>query len=97
MSLPEVTHLQFLVLGALKDSELPGRLLRDVLAEHGARKSLAAFYQLMMRLEDAGFVAGWYEQQVVDSQLLKERHYKITAAGVAAWQSVVDFYGTVPN
>ena len=35
--IPRLTHLQFLVLGLLRDGEQPGRLVRDALARHEPR------------------------------------------------------------
>ncbi len=92
MPLPPLSSLQFSVLGALLDAPRNGRDLRRTLRGLGVRRTLAAFYQLMARLEDAGCVDGWYEQEVIRGQLIKERHYRITAAGGAAWQATKKFY-----
>src|SRR3954451_19839409 len=92
MPLPELTHLQFLVLSTLLDGERSGREVRERLAEAGERKSGPAFYQFMARLEDAGFVEGWYDQKVVDGQIIKERRYRVTGAGSEAFQDTRGFY-----
>jgi hypothetical protein len=94
MRLPDITHLQFLVLAILMDGEQSGRVLREKLAEAGQRKSGPAFYQFMARLEEGKFVRGWYEQRVVEGQIIKERHYRITGEGRKAWESVQEFYMT---
>src|SRR5262245_23226983 len=90
--LPEMTHLQFFILTILLDGEQAGRDIRDKLAEQGAKKTGPAFYQLMARLEDAKWVKGWYDQKIVDGQIIKERKYKITGVGTASWGKVRDFY-----
>jgi DNA-binding PadR family transcriptional regulator len=90
--IPEITHLQFLVLGMLRQGERPGRYLRRALARHGVRRTAPAFYQMMARLEDAGLVAGAYDQKIVDGQIIKERRYTSTAAGGAAWAATRAFY-----
>ncbi len=90
--IPRLPHLQFLVLGVLRDGALLGRDLRDRLEAFGARTRGPAFYQLMSRLEDGGFVEGSYQQQVVDGQIIRERRYRLTGAGSAAWQSSAEFY-----
>jgi DNA-binding PadR family transcriptional regulator len=93
--LPSLTHLQFLVLGALLGTggePRAGRELRAELTRYRVRRSAPAFYQMMARLEDAGWVEGFYTQQVVDSQIIKERGYRITAAGQRAWDGTRDFY-----
>jgi len=91
--LPELSHLQFAVLNVLGSSTISGKELRKALAdEHGLKKSGPAFYQMMARLEEAKFVKGWYEQQVIDGQIIKERNYEITANGVRALNHTEAFY-----
>lgn len=92
--IPEITHLQFLVLGMLRDGAALGRDVRRALARHGARRSGPAFYQMMARLEDAGLVTGEYDQKIIEGQIIKERRYTLTAGGARAWSSTRDFYLT---
>ncbi len=92
MGFPEITHLQFFVLAALLDGEQSGHSLREKLVKEGERKSGPAFYQMMARLEDAGLVQGHYDQKVIAGQIIKERRYKITAAGNAALHRALEFY-----
>jgi DNA-binding PadR family transcriptional regulator len=95
MPLPDITHLQFLLLTALLDGEQSGRTLRAILEREGHRKSTPAFYQMMARLEDAKYVGGRYEQKTVEGQTIKERVYKITGAGTSALAVVRDFYANL--
>jgi len=90
--LPRITHLQFLVLGNLLEGIRTGQEIRDRLKTQGARKTGPAFYQMMGRLEDSGFVRGEYDQQVIDGQIIKQRRYRITAVGKRAWTRSRDFY-----
>jgi DNA-binding PadR family transcriptional regulator len=92
LKLPEITHLQFLVLDALAGDEHAGRALRERLAAYGVRNSGPAFYQMMSRLEEAGLVEGWYEQAVVEGQHLKERRYRLTRDGKRALDETRNFY-----
>ena len=92
MQLPKLTHLQFVILGLLRDRERCGRSLRDGLLAFDIRKRGPAFYQMMARLEDSGLVEGWYEQQIVESQIIRERHYRILGDGRTAWETSRDFY-----
>ena len=94
MKLPSLTHLQFAIVDALGAREKSGRELREILKTRGIRKSGPAFYQLMARLEDAGFVKGWYDQKIVDAQIIKERRYKLLGAGAKAFDRTLDFYRT---
>ncbi len=93
--LPDLTHLQFLIMTSLLDGEQSGRALRKAIAKHGAPKSGPAFYQLMARLEDAKFVAGRYQQKTVEGQMIKERFYKITGGGILAVDATRRFYAEV--
>ena len=93
--IPGITHLQFLALGELQAGERAGRDLRAAVARFGVRRTSAAFYQFMARLERDGLVEGWYEQIPVGDQLVTERRYRSTAAGVKAWKETRAFYQAV--
>jgi DNA-binding PadR family transcriptional regulator len=93
--LPTLTHLQFLVLGVLRAEDLPGRAVRQVLAQYGIRRTAPAFYQLMARLEKERLVQGRYEPVTVGDQTVTERWYSATAAGVRRWQAAQAFYEQV--
>src|SRR5262245_44623499 len=90
--MPDITHLQFLVLGMLRSAPQHGRLLRKELSRHGVRRSGPAFYQMMARLEESGLVEGEYDQKVISGQIIKERRYTLTSTGTVAWNSTRDFY-----
>ena len=92
MGLPTLTHLQFAILDVLGACKRSGREVRAGLKGRGIRKDGPAFYQLMARLEDAGFVKGWYDQKVIDGQIIKERRYQVLGAGLRAWTRTRDFY-----
>lgn len=92
MELPELSHLQFAVLGTLLNGERSGREVRATLKRYRVRQSGPAFYQMMSRLESTGLVEGWYTQEVVSGQIIKERHYRVRAEGVRAWRSSRRFY-----
>ena len=94
-SLPSLTHLQFLVLGALRGAQQPGRAVRETLGSYGVRRTAPAFYQLMARLENAGLVEGWYEQVTVGDQAVTERWYRVTAEGTREWARAQNFYSEV--
>lgn len=48
--------------------------------------------QELARLEDAKLGEGWYEQRIVDGQIIRESHYKLTGAGRKAWESSRVFF-----
>jgi DNA-binding PadR family transcriptional regulator len=89
---PQITHLQFLVLDALREGPRRGRHIRRELGRHGVQRSAPAFYQMMARLEDAGLVDGEYAQKIVGGQIIKERRYTLTETGEAEWRRTHDFY-----
>src|SRR3954453_19437281 len=91
-AIPEITHLQFIVLGLLRSGDKTGRHVRRALARHGVRRTAPAFYQMMARLEDARLVTGEYDQKIVDGQIIKERRYSLTPPGEAALTSTRAFY-----
>jgi hypothetical protein len=84
--------MQFLILSIIGGREKSGREIRGELARRNVRKSGPAFYQLMARLEDDRMVSGWYEQKIVDSQVIKERRYRLLAPGVRAVNDTKEFY-----
>lgn len=92
MPLPTPSHLQFLVMSVLLDSERAGHQVRQQMAESGVKKSGPAFYQMMARLEDTGWVKGWYDEKVIDGQMIRERRYKLTGKGARAHRQTCDFY-----
>ena len=89
---PRLTHLQFLVTGILRAQPLPGRTVRSQLRARGVRRTGPGFYQLMARLEDIGLVEGMYHQEVVEGQIIRERHYRLTAEGLRSWEASRAFY-----
>ncbi len=92
MSIPRLSHLQFLILGFLMAGKVRGRELRAALGTVGEKRSGPGFYQLMARLEDQALIKGRYDQQVIDGQIIRERHYKPTALGESAWRASREFY-----
>lgn len=92
MSVPRLSHLQFLVIGIIQRRPVPGREVRERLRSFGVKRSGPAFYQMMSRLEDADLVVGSYHQDVVEGQMIRERHYSVTGAGSVAWDASRDFY-----
>jgi DNA-binding PadR family transcriptional regulator len=95
MPIPDISHIQYLLLTALMGGQQSGRDLRKLLEQQGHKKSLAAFYQFMARMEDAKLVKGRYEVKVVDDQTIKERVYEITGSGSAACVDVREFYSSL--
>jgi DNA-binding PadR family transcriptional regulator len=93
MPIPKQTHQQFAVLDTLlKEGELWGRDLRAALKSEGYGSTNASFYELMDRLETAGFVEGRYEERDVLGQLFRERKYKLTGLGQHARNEVASYY-----
>jgi DNA-binding PadR family transcriptional regulator len=93
MPIPKHTHQQFAVLDTLvKEGELWGRDLRSALKSDGYESTNASFYELMDRLDTAGFVESRIEERDVLGQSFKERRYKVTGLGQHARDEVASFY-----
>ncbi len=92
MRVPKLSHIQFMILTLLQAEDASGKEIRDALRRSGVRRSGPGFYQIMSRMEDGGFVKGKYRQEIVDSQIIRERYYEITAVGRRACRDSRDFY-----
>ena len=90
--LPDVTHAQFFVLESLMVCPLRGKDLRDELEEFGWLRTNATFYSLTNRLEELGYVEGFYTAKIVGRFAVRERHYEITVAGLRAYHAAHAFY-----
>ena len=93
--LPPLPHLQFAVLGILRGRQQSGLDIRRELARLNVGKTGPAFYRLMSRMEESGLVEGWYEQDVVDGQIFRERVYRALPLGTRAWNQTRNFHLTV--
>lgn len=93
--IPDVSHLQYLALGVLLGGERAGRDVREEVRRFGVRRTRAAFYQFMARLERDGLIEGWYDQVRVGDQMVTERRYRITAAGKRTWKETRAFHEAV--
>ena len=92
MNFPELSPQQETVLTCIGTAEIKGRALREALARNNFKKSGPAFYQMMGRLEEAGYVEGWYEQKIVEGQIIKERTYRMTSKGQHALAGTLEYY-----
>jgi DNA-binding PadR family transcriptional regulator len=81
------------ILSLLGEHTVSGRQLRERLKDIGLKRSGPAFYQLMARLEERGYVQGWYKQAVIDGQIIKQRFYNVTSEGFRVLQHTQRFYG----
>jgi len=91
--LPELTGLQFLIIETIGAKKMRGAELRERLKrDHKVNKTGPAFYQLMARLEEAKLVEGWYDQEVIEGQIIKQRHYRVTGLGERARRETLEFY-----
>jgi hypothetical protein len=93
-ALPELSHLQFAVLDVMGTAIMSGKNVREGLKQLGISKNGPAFYQMMARLEEGKLVEGWYDQKIIDGQIIKERCYKITGDGVRALNNTKRFYAS---
>lgn len=93
---PDLTHIQFAVIEAVGARERSGEEIRELLRGRGVRQSLAAFYMLMKRMEDAGLIEGRYKLIDVGGYRAKERRYKVLRAGFNAREKALGWYARKP-
>lgn len=92
MNIPVVTHIQVLVLTAVKGEPRPGDQIRNLLQDFGVDNSLASFYQLAKRMEVAELLRGEYFCESVEGQIVRKRQYSITCKGRKVLAEVHSFY-----
>lgn len=96
MTPPDLSPIQFAVLGFLVSGPRTGKEIREYLDTEGESKSLPAFYQFMSRIDEEvdgkGFVRGWYEKDEVRGQIVRRRHYELTLKGSAAYSNAYAWY-----
>lgn len=91
MKIPELTHLQFAVLLALKDG-LPkrGSAIREWLAELDQAHVLTSFYALMNRMSD--LVEKEPRMSMIGKRAVTESWYTITKKGLEKMELARKFY-----
>lgn len=85
-------QLQFVIAFELMGGSRSGIELRESLTQQGFKKSLAAFYQVMSRMEESKLVKGAYSVSVDGGQTIKERRYELTPNGIARVNDTQAFY-----
>jgi len=90
--IPKITHLQFLILKIVIKASPLGTTAICVREQSGWDSSLPSFYQFMKRMERGGLIEGNYQQMIFESQMIRERRYKILPAGLNAYKETVAFY-----
>lgn len=91
MKLPELSHLQFFALVSLGHETLSGENLRKVMGRDRPR-TLAAFYQLMARLEQSQYVVVERIDRMRGNQHIQECRYTLTTKGRKQMKASIDFY-----
>lgn len=97
--LPKLTHIQWLVASFFQGStelSLAGEAIRAMLEDNKGEFSLPVFYQLMKRMELAGYVTGTYRNIIAEgeSRTFRYRYYSLTAAGLHEYKESIKFYVT---
>ena len=90
--LPNVTHLQFLVLDVLvrRPEGTSATTLRDALSEYGEDREGPKFYQMMRRLERSDFVTSWSKQFNVGGGEVARTYYRATESGRISWRITLE-------
>jgi DNA-binding PadR family transcriptional regulator len=97
LPIPSLTHLQVLICWALQSPYWEGLTVRDLLAvlkRHNEDMSESAFYQLMQRLETAGFIVSEAAPPSPKRRRtrLLSRWYRLTRDGREELNRTMEFY-----
>ncbi len=90
MKPPEITALQFAVLGLLFSGEKSGQQLQRMLRRHGGPRTAAAFSQLIGRMQRAVYIDVMRENR--PGRRFSECRCRVTDLGVIVWQAARHFY-----
>ena len=92
--LPQVTHLQFLVLDALLryPSGTSATMLRGMLRDYGEDREGPKFYQMMRRLEESGLAESWSHPFDLGGSEVARTYYRVTSQGRVSWRLTLEFY-----
>ena len=93
MAVPQITHLQFLVIDAIASlQQASASEIRKQLSEYGLDQKGPKFYQLMGRLEKAGFIESWSQPFDAAGSEVTRTFYKNRPDGKKQKQLVCEFY-----
>jgi hypothetical protein len=87
--------MQYEVMKALASGSKLAEEIMEVLEVAGMARRGAVFYQLMLRLEERGWVKGEYERGVVEGRWYRKRRYEITGEGLEVYEGARSFYEEV--
>ena len=90
--LPEMSGLQFLVVGLLFDGPRSGAQLRRRMKAAGVKIGPSSFSRLMQRMADANYLYAQTEKGPSGCRLVRPRQFEVTDLGVGIWRRVREFY-----
>ena len=90
--LPEMTALQFLVVGLLFAGPQSGTRLRRRIESSGVKIGPPSFSRLMVRMEEKGYLYAACESTPAGMRYVRPRRFEATDLGVAVWRRVREFY-----
>jgi hypothetical protein len=92
--LPEVTPLQFLVVGLLFEGPQGGEELRRRISACGVPLSPPGFSRLVDRMERLGYLQIFCQNGPRGCRRVFPRRFEVTDLGVAIWTQARDFYAS---
>ena len=96
MPLPEMSSLQFLVVGCLFSGRQSSVKLRAAINAAGQKISPTSLCKLMCRMEKLNFVCRHYRKTMLRNCRIRECHYEVTDLGLAIWKKTRAFYADAP-
>lgn len=92
MFFPKITHVQALILKLIQSGKRYRPEIRRGLIAFAGTKSYGAFHELLVRMEELGFIARHDTPGEQRGPLYKRQVYSVTAAGENALKQAAIFY-----
>jgi hypothetical protein len=94
MSLPELSHLQFLMIRLLFAEPRTGKELRRLSKAESAKLSPPSFSRLTQRMERLNYLHSQDELTASGRRYVRPRRFQVTDLGIVVWSRAREFYVT---
>ena len=92
VSLPTLSHVEFVAIDCTVQQERSARDIREHLAKLGWNRTDASLSHTMRKLVGQGLLECQYRQSIARGHTVTQAHYIPTKQGLVAWRSTLLFY-----